>query len=115
LTPASADFQEFGELHGRPRPCLHLPIHGLFVLAQDFGAPPPVQLAVFQIQEDGDLPRLEGVTRNRSAQDLAQQPVEAVEHHFQGDEIVRTHVLLELSADTARKISSREGRYDGFR
>jgi len=103
LTPAGADFQEFGELHGRPRPCLHLPIHGLFVLAQDFGAPPPVQLAVFQIQEDGDLPRLEGVTRSRPAQDLAHQPVEAVEHYFQGDEIVRNHVPVGLIGGRGQK------------
>jgi hypothetical protein len=58
------------------------------ILAQYVGTPSPIQRAGIEVQENLHLPGVEGVTRNRPAQEFAHQPVEPVEHYFQFYEIV---------------------------
>jgi hypothetical protein len=86
-----ARFQELGELHGRARPSLQLPVNGPLVLPQYVPTPAALQLAVFQIQENVYFPRLKRIARNGSAHHFAHEPLKPVEHQFQLNWIVRRH------------------------
>lgn len=78
--PARSNDQEFGELHRRARSVGQLALNGPLILLQDFRSAAPFQLASFEIQNEFDFPRLEGIASYRTAHDFGDQSLEAIEH-----------------------------------
>ena len=88
VPPAGAIDQEIGQLHGWAGAALQLALHGPPILAHGLGPAAGFQLAALNVQKDLDFPGLEAVARNYSARQLAHQPVEAVEHQLQLNQVV---------------------------
>src|SRR5579863_4357991 len=72
--------QVFGELERQPRSFFHLALHGLLITAQHVAFARLPQIAGFNIQEQLDLPRPEGVAVHIAAKQFLDQAVKLRQH-----------------------------------
>jgi hypothetical protein len=91
LAAALSKDEKRRELHWRTGRIRHLPHYCPLILAQNLQAAAPVQLAVLEIHQDLDFPRLERIARHCSAHHFTDQSVKAIDHQLLFDEIFPRH------------------------
>ena len=79
--------EKLGELHRRPGSGLHLALDRAAVLAQDFEAA-AAEVARLHVHQNLEFPGLKRVAFQIAANYLREEPLEAVEHDFELNQVI---------------------------